>query len=352
MGHAVLRGGHAQARRLVGVEHVLFGSDWPHGEGLAEPDRLRQGAPRVLRRRDPAGDARQRLGLLGPPGRPCDRRPVAAPTSTTPTLLADVSALARRSTGIPTSPCASGGSSSAAAGGRAPHFPREWGGLRLLAGARSSRSRAAFQRPARCSRPAASGCSWPRPPSSATAPPEQIDRLVPPIYNGSVAWCQLFSEPGVGLRPRRPHHPRDARRRPLGDLGPEGLELHGHGGRLRHAPRAHRPRRRRSTRASRGSRSRSTSPGVTIRPLRRDHRARALQRGVLRRRGRRRRRPHRRARTTAGRSRRPRSCSSASGSAPAARWAASRRRARRAGSSTCAPATRRSAGRRRRRARC
>jgi predicted TIM-barrel fold metal-dependent hydrolase len=21
----------------IGVEHVLFGSDWPHGEGLAEP---------------------------------------------------------------------------------------------------------------------------------------------------------------------------------------------------------------------------------------------------------------------------------------------------------------------------
>jgi predicted TIM-barrel fold metal-dependent hydrolase len=22
---------------LIGVEHVLFGSDWPHGEGLADP---------------------------------------------------------------------------------------------------------------------------------------------------------------------------------------------------------------------------------------------------------------------------------------------------------------------------
>jgi predicted TIM-barrel fold metal-dependent hydrolase len=22
---------------LIGVEHILFGSDWPHGEGLAEP---------------------------------------------------------------------------------------------------------------------------------------------------------------------------------------------------------------------------------------------------------------------------------------------------------------------------
>jgi alkylation response protein AidB-like acyl-CoA dehydrogenase len=28
--------------------------------------------------------------------------------------------------------------------------------------------------------------------------PEQIDRFVPPILNGQVAWCQLFSEPGAG----------------------------------------------------------------------------------------------------------------------------------------------------------
>ncbi|MGH3159578.1 MAG: acyl-CoA dehydrogenase family protein, partial [Streptosporangiaceae bacterium] len=27
---------------------------------------------------------------------------------------------------------------------------------------------------------------------------DQIDRLVPPIYDGRVAWCQLFSEPGAG----------------------------------------------------------------------------------------------------------------------------------------------------------
>ena len=31
---------------LIGVEQVLFGSDWPHGEALANPTRLRQGAPR------------------------------------------------------------------------------------------------------------------------------------------------------------------------------------------------------------------------------------------------------------------------------------------------------------------
>ena len=28
--------------------------------------------------------------------------------------------------------------------------------------------------------------------------PDQIDRLVPPILDGQVGWCQLFSEPGAG----------------------------------------------------------------------------------------------------------------------------------------------------------
>jgi len=28
--------------------------------------------------------------------------------------------------------------------------------------------------------------------------PEQIERLIPPILDGSVGWCQLFSEPGAG----------------------------------------------------------------------------------------------------------------------------------------------------------
>jgi predicted TIM-barrel fold metal-dependent hydrolase len=27
----------AQLKELIGLDHILFGSDWPHAEGLAEP---------------------------------------------------------------------------------------------------------------------------------------------------------------------------------------------------------------------------------------------------------------------------------------------------------------------------
>ena len=49
----------------IGVDKILFGSDWPHGEGLADPDvvhRRHPAVPRVQRRRHPKGHARQRLG--------------------------------------------------------------------------------------------------------------------------------------------------------------------------------------------------------------------------------------------------------------------------------------------------
>ena len=106
-----------------------------------------------------------------------------------------------------------------------PALPARVGRARLLAAARSSRSRAAFQRHGAVQPPGGLGLLMAAPTILSHGTEEQIERLVPPIYDGSVAWCQLFSEPGVGLRPRRPHDPRDARRRPLGDLGPEGLEL-------------------------------------------------------------------------------------------------------------------------------
>ena len=104
---------------------------------------------------------------------------------------------------------------------------------------------------------------------------------------------------GSGLRSGRPHHARDPRRRPLGDLGPEGVELHGDGRRLRHAPRAHGlrcPEARRHLVV----RVPARPTGRDHPPPGRDHRARAVQRGVPRRRSGGRRRPHRRSQQRVG----------------------------------------------------
>ena len=68
---------------------------------------------------------------------------------------------------------------------------------------------------------------------------------------------------GRRLRPCRADDPGDTRRRPLGDLGPEGVELDGDGRRLRHAPRPHRLRRAQA----RGD----LVVRVRARPARRDH---------------------------------------------------------------------------------
>jgi alkylation response protein AidB-like acyl-CoA dehydrogenase len=84
-----------------------------------------------------------------------------------------------------------------AAGWTAPHFPREWGGLGY-----SRRSvfaaRAQFQRQGAVLPPGGLGMLMAAPTILSHGTEEQIERLVPPIYNGSVAWCQLFSEPGSG----------------------------------------------------------------------------------------------------------------------------------------------------------
>ena len=66
------------------------------------------------------------------------------------------------------------------------------------AGHRSS-VRAAFRRVRRgAAARAGSGCSWPRPRSSRTARRSRSIVYVPAVYDGAVAWCQLFSEPGSG----------------------------------------------------------------------------------------------------------------------------------------------------------
>jgi len=85
----------------------------------------------------------------------------------------------------------------AAAGWSAPHFPVEWGGRALPA--RALRVvREIFQEQGALMPPGGLGFLMAAPTIRTHGTPEQIDRLVPPVYDGTVAWCQLFSEPGSG----------------------------------------------------------------------------------------------------------------------------------------------------------
>jgi alkylation response protein AidB-like acyl-CoA dehydrogenase len=85
----------------------------------------------------------------------------------------------------------------AAAGWTAPHLAPEQGGRglsrRSQAVVRSCFSKFGALRP-----PGGLGLLMAAPTILAQGTPEQIDRLVPPILDGSVGWCQLFSEPGAG----------------------------------------------------------------------------------------------------------------------------------------------------------
>jgi alkylation response protein AidB-like acyl-CoA dehydrogenase len=83
------------------------------------------------------------------------------------------------------------------AGWSAPHFPVEWGG-RGHQGRAVVRVRKAFHDAGAVLPPAGLGLLMAAPTILSHGTKEQIDRLVPPVYDGSVAWCQLFSEPGAG----------------------------------------------------------------------------------------------------------------------------------------------------------
>ena len=79
---------------------------------------------------------------------------------------------------------------------------------------------------------------------------EQRERFVPPSLRGELVWCQLFSEPGSGLRPGLAADQGRAGRRRLEADRPEGVDLGRRARGLGDLPGPHRPRRRPSTRAS------------------------------------------------------------------------------------------------------
>jgi alkylation response protein AidB-like acyl-CoA dehydrogenase len=83
------------------------------------------------------------------------------------------------------------------AGWTVPHFPVEWGG-RGLARRVQPIVRDAFRRAGALCPPGGLGLLMAAPTILSHGTPEQIERLVPPIVRGQVAWCQLFSEPGAG----------------------------------------------------------------------------------------------------------------------------------------------------------
>ena len=88
-----------------------------------------------------------------------------------------------------------------------------------------------------------------------------------PVLRGERSACLGHERAGRGQRPGRPQHASGARRRPLRDQRPEGVDLRRQLRRLLLPLLPHRPRRARSTRASASSWWRWTRPGITVRPL-------------------------------------------------------------------------------------
>jgi alkylation response protein AidB-like acyl-CoA dehydrogenase len=85
----------------------------------------------------------------------------------------------------------------AGAGWTVPHFSVEHGGRGLPRRAEAT-VRAAFASYGALRPPGGLGLLMAAPTILAHGTPEQVARLVPPIVEGRVGWCQLFSEPGAG----------------------------------------------------------------------------------------------------------------------------------------------------------
>jgi alkylation response protein AidB-like acyl-CoA dehydrogenase len=85
----------------------------------------------------------------------------------------------------------------AAAGWTAPHFAPDQGGRGLPLRAQAT-VRATFAEYGALRPPGGLGLLLAAPTMLTHGTPDQIERLVTPILEGQIAWCQLFSEPDAG----------------------------------------------------------------------------------------------------------------------------------------------------------
>jgi alkylation response protein AidB-like acyl-CoA dehydrogenase len=85
----------------------------------------------------------------------------------------------------------------AGAGWTAPHLPAEQGGRGLPRFA-EGQVRSLFAAQGALRPPGGLGLLMAAPTILTHGTPDQIERHVPPILDGRLAWCQLFSEPGAG----------------------------------------------------------------------------------------------------------------------------------------------------------
>ena len=107
----------------------------------------------------------------------------------------------------------------------APHWPAPYG-LGAAAGRAAGHRRGARARPA-SSRPDLVIGGWAVPTILEHGTTSSASGSSRPTLRGEIVWCQLFSEPGAGLRPRRAADPGRAGRGRLAAHRPEGVDVAG-----------------------------------------------------------------------------------------------------------------------------